>query len=170
MRVFITRVDLNDIFRVHHIRLLWMQWSGNAATDINDRDDEYAEQDFGVEDAADNDEYADKDFENLVKQFRVDEKMCYFHSQGSAALMFIWFILKECGINVPSLRAFIVLGVDMPQRHLSTDGNPYYSLSLTSIICNCLQTLRYPAAWLVFLFVQRVITQSVGMKIPGLLH
>ena len=37
MRVFITRVDLNDIFRVHHIRLLWMQWSGNAATDINDR-------------------------------------------------------------------------------------------------------------------------------------
>ena len=36
--------------------------------------------------------------------------------QGSAALMFIWFILKECGINVPSLRAFIVLGVDMPQR------------------------------------------------------
>ncbi|KAL5516191.1 hypothetical protein EMCRGX_G001468 [Ephydatia muelleri] len=40
----------------------------------------------------------------------------------------------------------------MPQRHLSTDGNPYYSLSLTSIICNCLQTLRYPAAWLVFLF------------------
>eukprot|EP00731_Ephydatia_muelleri_P002922 Em0001g2922a len=81
IRVFITRVDLNDIFRVHHIRLLWMQWSGNAATDINDRDDEYAEQDFGVEDAADNDEYADKDFENLVKQFRVDEKMCYFHSQ-----------------------------------------------------------------------------------------
>ncbi|KAL5496435.1 hypothetical protein EMCRGX_G012716 [Ephydatia muelleri] len=72
-----------------------MQWSGNAATDINDRapprtayiniaDDEYAEQDFGVEDAADNDEYADKDFENLVKQFRVDEKMCYFHSQGSS--------------------------------------------------------------------------------------
>eukprot|EP00731_Ephydatia_muelleri_P004139 Em0002g315a len=90
-RVFITRVDLNDIFRVHHIRLFWMQWSGNAATDINDRapprtayiniaDDEHAEKDFGVEDAA---EYADKDFENLVKQFRVDEKMCYFHSQGS---------------------------------------------------------------------------------------
>ncbi|KAL5506091.1 hypothetical protein EMCRGX_G007662 [Ephydatia muelleri] len=109
-----------------------MQWSGNAATDINDRapprtayiniaDDEYAEQDFGVEDAADNDEYADKDFENLVKQFRVDEKMCYFHSQGSAALMFIWFILKECGINVPSLRAFIVLGVDMPQRGSSNE-------------------------------------------------
>ncbi|KAL5475277.1 hypothetical protein EMCRGX_G027357 [Ephydatia muelleri] len=112
-----------------------------AATDINDRapprttyiniaDDEYAEQDFGVEDAADNDEYADKDFENLVKQFRVDEKMCYYP-------------FPKCGINVPSLttvRAFIVLGVDMPQRHLSTDGNPYYSLSLTSIIRNCLQT------------------------------
>ena len=35
------------------------------------------------------------------------------------ALMFIWFILIGCGINVPSLstvRAFIVLGVDMPQR------------------------------------------------------
>eukprot|EP00731_Ephydatia_muelleri_P023057 Em0015g640a len=41
-------------------------------------DDEYAEEDFSVEDAADSDEYADKDFENLVKQFRVDEKMCYY--------------------------------------------------------------------------------------------
>eukprot|EP00731_Ephydatia_muelleri_P001225 Em0001g1225a len=103
MRVFITRVDLNDIFRVHHIRLLWMQWSGNAATDINDRapprtayiniaDDEYAEQDFGVEDAADNDEYADKDFENLVKQFRVDEKMCYY--------------------PFPTYRYFIILDID----------------------------------------------------------
>ena len=39
---------------------------------------EYAEEDFGVEDAADSDEYADKDFEDLVKQFRVDEKMCYY--------------------------------------------------------------------------------------------
>ncbi|KAL5505458.1 hypothetical protein EMCRGX_G006892 [Ephydatia muelleri] len=111
-----------------------------AATDINDRapprttyiniaDDEYAEEDFGVEDTADNDEYADKDFENLVKQFRVDEKMCYYP-------------FPKCGINMPSLsamRAFIVLGVDMPQRHLSTDGNPYYNLSLTSIIRNCLQ-------------------------------
>eukprot|EP00731_Ephydatia_muelleri_P012631 Em0006g1525a len=47
-------------------------------TYINIADDEYAEQDFGVEDTADNDEYADKDFENLVKQFRVDEKMCYY--------------------------------------------------------------------------------------------
>eukprot|EP00731_Ephydatia_muelleri_P001692 Em0001g1692a len=108
MRVFITRVDLNDIFKVHHIRLLWMQWSGNAATDINDRDDEYAEQDFGVEDAADNDEYADKNFENLVKQFRVDEKMCYYP-------------FPKCGINVPSLRAFIVLRVDMRQRGSSNE-------------------------------------------------
>ncbi|KAL5477978.1 hypothetical protein EMCRGX_G024847 [Ephydatia muelleri] len=139
-----------------------------AATDINDRapprttyiniaDDEYAEEDFGVEDAADNDEFADKDFEDLVKQFRVDEKMCYYpfpskifalfyilihgpHPIGSTALMFIWFILKECGINVPSLSTVRTFGVDMPQRHLSTDGNPYYSLSLTSIIRYCLQT------------------------------
>eukprot|EP00731_Ephydatia_muelleri_P001677 Em0001g1677a len=94
MRVFITRVDLNDIFRVHHIRLLWMQWSGNAATDINDRDDEYAEQDFGVEDAADNDEYADKDFENLVKQFRVDEKMCYYPFPNV-------YFPEDCGIHHP---------------------------------------------------------------------
>eukprot|EP00731_Ephydatia_muelleri_P004491 Em0002g667a len=71
-----------------------------AATDINDRapprttyinitDDEYAEQDFGVEDAADNDEYADKDFENLVKQFRVDEKMCYYPFPMIAPLILI---------------------------------------------------------------------------------
>eukprot|EP00731_Ephydatia_muelleri_P006706 Em0003g954a len=39
---------------------------------------EYAEEDFGVEDAADSDEFADKDFEDLVKQFRVDEKMSYY--------------------------------------------------------------------------------------------
>eukprot|EP00731_Ephydatia_muelleri_P002721 Em0001g2721a len=120
---------------------------------------EYAEEDFGVEDAADSDEFADKDFEDLVKQFRVDEKMSYYpfpskifallyilihgpHPIGNTALMFIWFILKECGIKVPSLstvRAFKVPGVDMPQRHSSTDENPYYSLSLTSIIHNCLQ-------------------------------
>eukprot|EP00731_Ephydatia_muelleri_P023418 Em0015g1001a len=126
-------------------------------TYINIADDEYAEEDFGVEDAADNDEFADKDFEDLVKQFRVDEKMCYYpfpskifalfyilihgpHPIGSTALMFIWFILKECGINVPSLSTVRTFGVDMPQRHLSTDGNPYYSLSLTSIIRYCLQT------------------------------
>ena len=35
-------------------------------TYINIADDEYAEEDFGVEDAADSDEYADKDFENQV--------------------------------------------------------------------------------------------------------
>eukprot|EP00731_Ephydatia_muelleri_P033611 Em0033g27a len=74
-------------------------------------DDEYAEEDFGVEDAADNDDYADKDFENLVKQFRVDEKMCYYP-------------FPKCGIKVPSLstvRAFIVLGVDMPQKGSSNE-------------------------------------------------
>eukprot|EP00731_Ephydatia_muelleri_P019452 Em0012g277a len=134
---------------------------------------EYAEEDFGVEDAADSDEFADKDFEDLVKQFRVDEKMSYYPFPSKIfALLYIlihgphpivctdvllstgyhyflynrvtliWFILKECGIKVPSLstvRAFKVPGVDIPQRHSSTDGNPYYSLSLTSIIHNCLQ-------------------------------
>ncbi|KAL5503323.1 hypothetical protein EMCRGX_G010252 [Ephydatia muelleri] len=119
-------------------------------------DDEYAEEDFGVEDAADNDDYADKDFENLVKQFRVDEKMCYYpfpskisallyilihgpHPIGSTALMFIWFILKECGIKVPSLstvRAFIVLGVDMPQKDGSTCTTALVIAPLTLIICD----------------------------------
>ena len=61
-----------------------------------------------MEDAADNDEYADKDFENLVKQFRVDEKMCYFHSQVRYLLSFTFSYM----VHIPSyvLMYFYLLG------------------------------------------------------------
>lgn len=121
-------------------------------------EDEYNDVDFVQEDD-DSDACAEDNFEDLLKQFREREKMGYHpfpskifallyilihgpHPIGNTALMFIWFILQECGIKVPSLstvKSFKPSEVLMPQRNESTDGTPYYSLTLTSIIRTFLQ-------------------------------
>ncbi|KAL5506819.1 hypothetical protein EMCRGX_G008563 [Ephydatia muelleri] len=63
------------------------------------------------------------------------------HPIGNRTLMFIWFILNQTGISVPSLKAvrsFKLPGLDLPKRHVSSQGNPFYCQSVVSTLQLCM--------------------------------
>ena len=73
---------------------------------------------------------------------------------GEKNLSFVWFIFRNMGIQVPSLttiKSFKLPGRQLPLKHLSDEGIPYYSIPLSGILSQCLgrpdiagSLVRYP--------------------------
>eukprot|EP00731_Ephydatia_muelleri_P028790 Em0020g434a len=76
------------------------------------------------------------------------------HPMGEKNLSFVWFILKQMGITVPSLatvKKFQLPDMKEPVRHVNCKGIPFYSIPLESIVSQCIgqpllssNLMRYP--------------------------
>eukprot|EP00731_Ephydatia_muelleri_P012809 Em0007g119a len=85
------------------------------------------------------------------------------HPIGNRTLMFIWFILNQTGISVPSLKAvrsFKLPGLDLPKRHVSSQGNPFYCQSVVSTLQLCMANPKIASS------LTRYPVQTEGASVP----
>ncbi|KAL5500020.1 hypothetical protein EMCRGX_G011511 [Ephydatia muelleri] len=128
------------------------QWYGEFEPSVSDEESEYDREDFTDSDNPTLEEcfeYLELEYSSTGNYSPFPSKIIALlyllvhspHPVGEKTLSFVWFILKQMGISVPSLasvKAFKLPNIVTPVKHLSSNGLPFYSIPLQSIIAQCL--------------------------------